>query len=119
MSASMPFQDSGRQARDGSDNSLDRNRPFPDAQARKQTDRERKEKLQQAQETGQRIIIDLAFADKMTGAELRSMCQQLSYSYSANARATKPAHLILTGYEVTSTPPCLRILPLAFHAPQG
>ena len=75
--------------------------PLTDAQARKQTDKERKEKLQRAQESGQRIIIDLSFADKMTGAEVRSMCQQLSYSYSANARVTKPAHLILTGYEVS------------------
>ena len=64
-------------------------------------DKERKEKLQRALESGQRIIIDLSFADKMTGAEVRSMCQQLSYSYSANARATKPAHLILTSYEVS------------------
>jgi tRNA (guanine9-N1)-methyltransferase len=70
-------------------------------QARKQGERERKEKLQRALESGQRIIIDLGFTDKMTGAEVRSLCQQLAYSYSANTRAGQPAHLILTSYDVS------------------
>lgn len=73
-------------------------------QARKQGEQERKEKLRRALKSGQRIIIDLAFADKMTGAEVRSLCQQLSYSYSANSRAAQPAQLILTGYDVSPAP---------------
>ena len=83
-------------------------------QARKQCEREKKEKLQRALESGQQIIIDMDFADKMTGAEVRSLCQQLSYSYSVNNRAAQPAHLILTGYEVTSSP---QALPLAAALP--
>ena len=71
------------------------------SQARKQGERERKEKLKKALDSGQRIIIDLGFADKMTGAEIRSLCQQLAYSYSANTRAAQPAHLILTSYDVS------------------
>ncbi|CAK0787872.1 hypothetical protein CVIRNUC_011094 [Coccomyxa viridis] len=68
-------------------------------QARKQAEKDRKEKLQRALDSGQRIIIDLDFADKMTGAELRSVCKQLAYSYSANTRAARPGHLILTSYQ--------------------
>ena len=73
-------------------------------QARKQAEKERKEKLQRALDNGQRIIIDLDFADKMTGAELRSVCKQLAYSYSANTRAAQPGHLILTSYQASLLP---------------
>lgn len=54
----------------------------------------------QAVEKGQRILIDLSFADKMSDVELRSLCQQLAYCYHANSRAADPVHLILTGAEV-------------------
>ena len=73
-------------------------------QARKQAEKDRKEKLQRALDSGQRIIIDLDFADKMTGAELRSVCKQLAYSYSANTRAAQPGHLILTSYQASLLP---------------
>ena len=73
-------------------------------QARKQAEMDRKEKLQRALDSGQRIIIDLDFADKMTGAELRSVCKQLAYSYSANTRAAQPGHLILTSYQASLLP---------------
>lgn len=51
----------------------------------------------QALEQGQRILIDCSFEDMMTDTELRSLCQQLAYSYHANSRASPPVHLILTG----------------------
>lgn len=54
-------------------------------------------RLTQAQQSGQRVVIDLEFADKMTEGELRSICQQVSYCYHDNANAALPAHLILTG----------------------
>ena len=73
-------------------------------QARKQAEKDRKEKLQRALDSGQRIVIDLDFADKMTGAELRSVCKQLAYSYSANTRAAQPGHLILTSYQASLLP---------------
>ena len=73
-------------------------------QARKQAEKDRKEKMQRALDSGQRIIIDLDFADKMTGAELRSVCKQLAYSYSANTRAAQPGHLILTSYQAGRPP---------------
>ena len=60
--------------------------------------------MQRALDSGQRIIIDLDFADKMTGAELRSVCKQLAYSYSANTRAAQPGHLILTSYQAGLPP---------------
>ena len=69
-------------------------------QARKQSASEKKARLQQALREGQRIVIDMDFADKMTPAEIKSLCQQLLYCYSANTRAQNPAHLILTSLEV-------------------
>jgi hypothetical protein len=69
-------------------------------QARKQTSQEKRARLQQGQREGQRILIDLEFADKMTHEEIKSLCKQLLYSYSANVRAQKPAQLILTSAEV-------------------
>ncbi|CAL8472134.1 g11676 [Coccomyxa elongata] len=68
-------------------------------QARKQTSQEKRARLQQGQREGQRILIDLDFADKMTHEEVKSLCKQLLYSYSANVRAQKPAQLILTSAE--------------------
>uniref|UniRef100_A0A1D1ZQL9 tRNA (guanine(9)-N(1))-methyltransferase n=1 Tax=Auxenochlorella protothecoides TaxID=3075 RepID=A0A1D1ZQL9_AUXPR len=53
----------------------------------------------QALVKGQRLIVDLSFEDKMTDAELKSLCQQLAYCYSANARSSKPMHLIFTGVQ--------------------
>jgi hypothetical protein len=40
--------------------------------------------------------VDLDFEDKMTEGELRSLCQQLSYCYSANCNAEKPFSLHFT-----------------------
>ncbi|KAK9828386.1 hypothetical protein WJX81_002797 [Elliptochloris bilobata] len=63
---------------------------------RQAENKERKARLAAAVQSGQRIIIDLDFADFMTDQELRSLAQQLSFSYAANARAAVPAHLHLT-----------------------
>ncbi len=69
-------------------------------QARKQSALERKTRLQQAQSEGQRILIDLDFADKMTPTEVKSLCQQLLHCYGANTRARIPAQLIFTSLQV-------------------
>lgn len=69
-------------------------------QARKESAEKKRERLQLAQTEGQRIIIDLDFADKMTPGEIKSLCQQLNYSYSVNCRAAIPAHLIFTSLQV-------------------
>jgi len=55
----------------------------------------RKERLKTAMESGQRIVVDLDFEEQMNETEIRSLCQQLSYSYSANCHAEKPFHLHL------------------------
>lgn len=47
--------------------------------------------------SGQRIVVDLDFADKMSEKQIKSICHQLCYAYSVNIKAAKPAHLILTG----------------------
>lgn len=43
------------------------------------------------------MVIDLDFGGLMSEGELRSLCQQLSYSYAANIRAEQPCHLHLLG----------------------
>ena len=58
---------------------------------------ERKHRLEEALKTGQRIVIDLEFPDKMNDSEIRSMCQQVAYCYGANRRASVPSNLILSG----------------------
>lgn len=88
-------------------------------QARKQGGHERKARLQQAQAQGQRIVIDLGFEDRMTEAQVRSLCQQLLHSYAANGRAEKPAHLILTSLQVPVLAPsritCLMLCMRSVH----
>ena len=69
-------------------------------QTRKQTSQEKRAWLQRGQREGQRILIDLDFADMMTHEEIKSLCKQLLYCYSANVRAQNPAQLILTSAEV-------------------
>ena len=49
---------------------------------------------------GQRVAVDLDFEDKMSQGELRSLCQQLSYCYSANCNAEKPFSLHYTSLKV-------------------
>ena len=44
-----------------------------------------------------RCVIDLGFEDKMTPRELKSLTQQVMYSYGANRRALTPWKLHLTG----------------------
>lgn len=46
---------------------------------------------------GQRIVIDCNFESKMTERELKSLVQQLGYSYSMNKRAKNPANLCIAG----------------------
>ena len=66
--------------------------------AERQNEREeRRNRLQAAIKSGQRIVIDLEFENLMTDNELKSISQQLAYCYGANTRAPVPAHLILSG----------------------
>ncbi len=52
----------------------------------------------QALNSGPRIVIDLAFEDKMVENDIRHLCKQLGFSYSANKTAEKPAHMVLTSF---------------------
>ncbi|KAF9006692.1 guanine-1-methyltransferase-domain-containing protein [Cyathus striatus] len=45
---------------------------------------------------GGRIVVDLAFDDKMSEKEVNSLCSQLAYTYSANRQASFPFSLIYT-----------------------
>jgi len=65
--------------------------------ARKDERKERREKLTQALETGQNIVIDLEFGQMMKPNEISSLLQQVMYSYAANGRAEAPCRLSLTG----------------------
>jgi len=69
--------------------------------ARNKQRNERKERMTQAIESGQRIVIDLEFPHLMTDGEQRSMAHQVSYSYGTNTRTSVPAHLILSGVQGT------------------
>ncbi|XVE87657.1 hypothetical protein DITRI_Ditri19aG0005500 [Diplodiscus trichospermus] len=55
------------------------------------------QRLTQAKETGQNIVIDLEFSHLMTHSEIHSLVQQIMYCYAVNGRCTFPAHLWLTG----------------------
>ncbi|MBA0595290.1 uncharacterized protein LOC105769160 [Gossypium raimondii] len=78
--------------------------------SRKELRRERMEKrseergqkiqrLTQAKETGQNIVVDLEFSHLMTHSEIHSLVQQIMYCYAVNGRCSSPAHLWLTGCE--------------------
>lgn len=45
---------------------------------------------------GQRIVIDLDFESYMHEGEIKSIIQQIAYSYGMNKNAAHPCHLILT-----------------------
>ncbi len=48
-------------------------------------------------ETGQRIVVDCMFDDKMIDREIKSMVQQLGYVYSSNKKSANPANVRITG----------------------
>ncbi|KAG5350808.1 tRNA (guanine-N(1)-)-methyltransferase [Termitomyces sp. T112] len=45
---------------------------------------------------GGRVVVDLGFDDKMNEKEIKSLCSQLAYTYSANRNATYPFSLVYT-----------------------
>ncbi|GMJ08798.1 tRNA modification 10 [Hibiscus trionum] len=55
------------------------------------------QRLTQAKETGQNIVVDLEFSHLMTHSEIHSLVQQIMYCYAVNGRCSVPAHLWLTG----------------------
>ncbi|KAK8642254.1 hypothetical protein V6N13_011607 [Hibiscus sabdariffa] len=55
------------------------------------------QRLTQAKETGQNIVVDLEFSHLMTHSEIHSLVQQIMYCYAVNGRCSLPAHLWLTG----------------------
>ncbi|ONK69380.1 tRNA (guanine(9)-N1)-methyltransferase [Asparagus officinalis] len=57
----------------------------------------RAERLKKAKEIGQKVVIDLEFAELMTSNEIHSLVQQVMYCYAVNGRCASPAHLWLTG----------------------
>ncbi|PSC68994.1 tRNA (guanine(9)-N1)-methyltransferase [Micractinium conductrix] len=67
--------------------------------ARKQERQEMKARMEKAVAEGQKVIIDLDFADLMRETEQKSICGQLAYSWHANCRAQRPLHLVLSGVQ--------------------
>lgn len=68
--------------------------------ARKAEHQAAKARMEQALAGGQRIVLDLDFADLMLDNELKSMCKQLGYCWHANCSAAAPAHMVLTSMQV-------------------
>ncbi|XP_062222138.1 tRNA (guanine(9)-N1)-methyltransferase [Phragmites australis] len=58
----------------------------------------RAERLRRAADgAGQKVVLDLEFADLMRPNEIHSLTQQIMYCYAVNGRSANPAHLRLTG----------------------
>eukprot|EP01025_Chloroclados_australasicus_P048877 TRINITY_DN5546_c0_g1_i3.p1 TRINITY_DN5546_c0_g1~~TRINITY_DN5546_c0_g1_i3.p1 ORF type:complete len:339 (+),score=43.87 TRINITY_DN5546_c0_g1_i3:48-1064(+) len=57
---------------------------------------EKQQKMDRALEHGVKFVIDLDFEQYMSPEAIQSLCQQLSYSYSAVHRSSDPPHLHLT-----------------------
>lgn len=55
------------------------------------------QRLTNAKEHGQNIVVDLDFSDLMTPNEINSLVQQIMYCYAVNRRCASPCHLWLTG----------------------
>ena len=64
-----------------------------------QGSQQKRSRMQQALQTGQRIIVDLDFESCMTEQEIRSLCQQLIYCYSSNLNASTPCNFILSSLQ--------------------
>lgn len=56
-----------------------------------------REKLRNAMQHGQNIVVDLEFCELMNPNEINSLVQQIMYCYAANRKAASPSHLWLTG----------------------
>ncbi|KAG6868748.1 hypothetical protein C0993_011017 [Termitomyces sp. T159_Od127] len=48
---------------------------------------------------GGRVVVDLGFDDKMNEKEIKSLCSQLAYTYSANRNAAYPFSLLYTSLD--------------------
>ncbi|GJN22088.1 hypothetical protein PR202_gb09621 [Eleusine coracana subsp. coracana] len=58
----------------------------------------RAERLRRAAEgAGQKVVLDLEFAQLMRPTEIHSLTKQIMYCYAVNRRSANPAHLWLTG----------------------
>ncbi|GFR42376.1 hypothetical protein Agub_g3032, partial [Astrephomene gubernaculifera] len=68
-------------------------------QAHRDQERQLKERLKQALDSGPRIVIDLDWEARMTPGDMRHLAQQLAFSYAANKAAERPAHLMLTSFK--------------------
>ncbi|XP_031270416.1 tRNA (guanine(9)-N1)-methyltransferase [Pistacia vera] len=55
------------------------------------------QRLNEAKEKGQNIVIDLEFSHLMTASEIHSLVQQIMYCYAVNGKCETPGHLWLTG----------------------
>uniref|UniRef100_A0A061RBJ9 tRNA (guanine(9)-N(1))-methyltransferase n=2 Tax=Tetraselmis sp. GSL018 TaxID=582737 RepID=A0A061RBJ9_9CHLO len=63
---------------------------------RQEEAKEKRARLEEAMRSGQRVVVDLDFEELMADSDIRSLCQQLAYSYSANCRAARPFSLHLS-----------------------
>ncbi|CAM8881391.1 unnamed protein product [Rhodiola kirilowii] len=57
---------------------------------------EKIERLKKGREHGQNIVIDLEFLHLMSHRDIKSLRQQIIFSYAANGRCSSPSHLWLT-----------------------
>ncbi|XP_047338342.1 tRNA (guanine(9)-N1)-methyltransferase [Impatiens glandulifera] len=57
------------------------------------------ERLKEAKQSGQNIVVDLEFSHLMTPSEMHSLVQQIMYCYADNGKRNTPGHLWLTGCE--------------------
>jgi hypothetical protein len=69
----------------------------------------------QALSAPQKLVIDLSFSGLMTAGELKSLCQQLSYSYSIAVNGEQQMHLHLLGAEGDIEAAMLKQLPGHVH----
>lgn len=70
----------------------------------------RADRLRRAAEgAGQKVVLDLEFADLMRPNEIHSLTQQIMYCYAVNGRSANPAHLWLTGCSGEMATPLQRI----------
>eukprot|EP00741_Cyanophora_paradoxa_P008160 tig00001265_g7897.t1 len=55
-----------------------------------------KKELEARMQGGHRIVFDLEFEELMNERELKSLAQQIMYSYGVNVRSSKPFRIVLT-----------------------
>eukprot|EP00906_Rhabdomonas_costata_P035358 RCo049676 len=71
--------------------------------SQRETNAEQKRKFLEAMQAGPRVVIDLDFEEMMDARSLRSMCQQVMFSYAILKKAVQPLNLSVCGLSASST----------------